>query len=275
MDNFVQIVYQKFQKEIAAAPELKIAGVKNPLAVGELVRKAIGQLKEHFRTEPFPDTRQEVQFFKYEKPLIVAEHIFAQELYSIESNKPMGDQVLTDNYYTHELTFIRRVFDQNRYLYQYFQLDGTEFDEIYFCRGNRAPEINLPVAADFDPDFSTPGDFAFARFMAFERLQDHLSDILYGKHGGFIAGAGEPVRWTGDLINLVELIYGLHLTGQINHGNASMNELVRWAERQFGVKIGVIQRKFAEIQRRKRITATKFIDQMRDSLQQKIENLSA
>lgn len=262
-------------QEIEATPELKNINVKNPLLTGELVRKSIEELKVYFKTNPFPDQAGEINFFKYEKPAIIAEQIFAQELYVIESNKPIGDKAQTDNFYTQELIYIRRVFDQNRYLYQYFQLDGTEFDEIYFCRGNRLPDVNLPVAPDADPEFSTPGDFVFARFIAFERLQNHLSDILYADKNIAEGKNNEPVRWTGDLINLVELIYGLHLTGQLNHGNASMNELVRWAERQFGVKIGVIQRKFAEIQGRKRVAATKFIDQMRDTLLQKIDDLSA
>jgi hypothetical protein len=167
------------------------------------------------------------------------------------------------------------MFDQNRFLYQYFQLDGGEFDELYFSRGVGGPAIILPAAPDADPEFSTAGDFIFAKFIAFERLQNYLSDQLHEYRQADGGDKKHPMNWTGDLINLVELLYGLHLTGQLNHGNASMNELVRWAEIEFGVKIGVIQRKFAEIQRRKRLTATKFIDQMRDGLQQKIENLSA
>ncbi len=272
MDNFEQTVYRTLLKDLNAVPELKTVGVKNPIIVGDLVRNSITTLKEHFKANPFPDKQKEIVFFKYDKPLCVAEHIFAQELYAIESNKPVGDKKVSDNYYIQELTYIRRGFDQNRYLYQYFQLDGVEFDELYFCRGSRPPEIALPVAPDFDPEFSTPGDFVFAKFIALERLQNYISDILYSHSDD---DGNHPLRWTGDLVNLVELIYGLHLTGQLNNGNASLNEMVRWAENQFGVKIVVIQRKFAEIQRRKRITATKFIDQMKDSLQQKIENLSA
>lgn len=275
MDNFVQTVYQKLLTELGTVPEVKKVGVKNPLLVGNSVRASIAELKAHFRMNPFPGNEQEIQFFKYEKPAIVAEHIYAQELYAIESNTPVGEQSLADVYYFQELNYIRRVFDQNRFLYQYFQLDGTEFDEIYFCRGNRRPEINLPAAVDADPEFSTPGDFVFARFIAFERLQNHVSDLLYAKKDSTYDKGGDFVRWTGDVINLVELIYGLYLTGQINHGNASMNELVRWAEQQFGVKIGVIQRKFAEIQGRKRISATKFIDKMKDGLLQKIDDMSA
>ncbi|HTI58999.1 RteC domain-containing protein [Mucilaginibacter sp.] len=272
MDNFVQNVYQKFLNEVSAAPELKNLGVKNPLLIRDLVRSCIGELKDHFKAEPFKDMLREIQFFKYEKPRIIAEHIFTQELYAIESNKPVGDRALTNNYYTQELTFLKRVFDQNRYLYQYFQLDGVEFDQQYFSRGNKVPEINLPIAPDIDPEFSTQGDFLFAKFIAYERLQDHLINLLYSPGQTAKPEMGHDMRWTGDVINLVELIYGLNLTGQVNHGNVSLNEMVRWAENLFDVKIGIIQRRFAEIQSRKRIASTRFLDQMRESVHQKIED---
>jgi hypothetical protein len=112
-------------------------------------------------------------------------------------------------------------------------------------------------------------------FMAYERLQKFLVDELYRSTQVSNGEVGRMLLWTGDVINLVELIYGLNLTGQVNHGNASLNEIVRWAEQIFGVKIGVVQRRFAEIQSRKRISATKFLDQMRNSVQEKIDEMAA
>lgn len=269
MENYVQTIYQKLLSEISTVPELKKIGVKNPLQVSDKVRTCIEELKSHFKAHPFPDRNREILFFKYEKPRIISEHIYAQEIYAIASNKPVGDRQVTDIYYTNELSYIKRAFDQYRYLYQYFQLDGVEFDELYFCRNSQPLEITLPAAPDFDPEFSTPGDFVFAKFIAFERLQEHLSGLLYDR-----ANSGElskPVHWTGDVVNLVELLYGLYLTGQLNNGNLSLNEFVRWAESTFQVHIGIIQRKFTEIQRRKRISPTKYMDQMKDALLRKME----
>jgi hypothetical protein len=275
MDHFVQTIYQKLINDLDVIPELKKVDVKSPMLVGDRVRSCITELKTHFKSNPFADKNREILFFKHEKPAIIAEFIYVQELFTIESNKPFGDCELTDNYYARELSMIRRFFDQYRYLYQYFQLDGVEFDELYFCRRSQPLEITLPVAPDIDFEFSTPGDFLFAKFIAYERLQDYLANLLYTSVQSAKPEAGRNMRWTGDVINLVELIYGLNLTGQVNHGNVSLNEMVRWAESLFGVKIGIIQRRFAEIQSRKRIASTKFLDQMRESVNQKIEEQSA
>jgi len=275
MDNVVQNLYQNLLKELSGIADLKKVGVKSPVLIGERVRSSISLLKAHFKANPFTDKRSEILFFKYEKPAFIAEFIYAQELYTIETNRPLAGRELTEAYYAHELSFIKRFFDQYRYLYQYFQLDGTEFDELYFSRGSQALDVTVPVAPDFDPEFSTPGDFLFAKFIAYERLQDYLAGILYGAQYAGKSEPGVPMRWTGDVVNLVELIYGLNLTGQLNQGNVSLNEMVRWAEDLFGVKIGVIQRRFAETQGRKRIGYTKFLDLMRTSVQQKIDESAA
>ena len=83
------------------------------------------------------------------------------------------------------------------------------------------------------------------------------------------------LKWTGDSINIVELAYGLWLTGQLNNGNASLNQIVKWLETNLYVKIGIVQRRFSEIGQRKRLSPTKYIDQMRDTILQKIESSNA
>jgi hypothetical protein len=83
---------------------------------------------------------------------------------------------------------------------------------------------------------------------------------------------GIEIKWTGDVINVIELAYGLWLTGQINNGNASLNQIVRWLEKNLSVSIGIAQRKFSEISRRKRISITKYLDQMKDAIIRKINS---
>lgn len=46
-----------------------------------------------------------------------------------------------------------------------------------------------------------------------------------------------PFRWTGTLIELVELIYGLQEIGCINDGEASINELTGYLGKLLGVEI--------------------------------------
>jgi hypothetical protein len=79
------------------------------------------------------------------------------------------------------------------------------------------------------------------------------------------------LKWTGNTINLAELAYGIWLTGQINHGNVSVNQVVGWLEKQLGVKIGDPHRRWQSIAARKRVGPFVFVDEMKDALVKRLE----
>ena len=80
------------------------------------------------------------------------------------------------------------------------------------------------------------------------------------------------MKWTGDAINIIEVAYGIWLTGQLNNGNATLTQIVKWLETNLKVTIGNIQSRFAEISSRKRLSPTKFLDQMKDAILKRIDN---
>lgn len=77
-----------------------------------------------------------------------------------------------------------------------------------------------------------------------------------------------PFRWTGTLIELVELIYGLQEIGCINDGEASINELTGYLGKLLGVEIKDIlcYNTYANIKHRKNESCTYFLDKMRERL---------
>ena len=274
MEHFVQSHYQTLLKSLEVIPDVKNLAVKNPGAVADVVKSALIDLKNYFVKNPFSDQNAQIQFFKYEKPVFYGEYIYALELFTIESNKPHGEKLVVRNYYEQELGFIKRFFDQYRFLYQYYLLDGIELDAIYFTPGSKDTDLFLPDVPDLDSDFSTPGDFLFAKFIALERLQDYLITLLYQTadnqnlvQNGDVAN----LRWTGETINLVEIAYGIWLTGQVNHGNASITEIVEWLEIHFKVKIGLPFRRWFSISKRKRISQTKFIDEIKEAILKRLD----
>lgn len=77
-----------------------------------------------------------------------------------------------------------------------------------------------------------------------------------------------PFRWTGTLIELVELIYGLQEIGCINDGEASINELTGYLGKLLGVEIKDIlcYNTYANIKHSKNESRTYFLDKMRERL---------
>jgi hypothetical protein len=265
--------------------ELKVAlkesyQIENPIekltAAMGLIERAINGLDDLMEMEDFENSVQEIHFFKAVKPQVVALKIEEIVNYNIELNKPIGSVESEVKYYKREIETMQSFFRKNAFHYQYYKTEATGFDELFFLRSSGP----LPVpSSEFQLDdhpHTTPMSYLFAKFIAYEHIQNQLREKIFElnnpecrkfKHADDRAAG---LRWTGDLVNMVELIYGLFLTGQLNDGNASLSEIVRWVESNLDIRIGVIQKRFAEIESRKRISPTKFLDQMQEFVLRKI-----
>jgi len=238
-------------------------------------RNAMADLNSKLKGYMFRDEAEEIHFFKIVKPEFAAIYVYEQEIFKIETGKPLGDRALIIAYYEQELRYVRNFFDKHQFLYQYYLLDGHELDQAYFTRNGRTlfPIIDEPL--DIDQESTTAGNYLFSKFIANEKIQDYLVTEIY-------TPVQEPIKkkpttteiemkWTGDQANLIELSYGIWLTGQLNDGNASLNEIIRWVENNLSVKLGNFRKRFSEIENRKRLSSTKFLDQMKKATLTKME----
>lgn len=66
--------------------------------------------------------------------------------------------------------------------------------------------------------------------------------------------------WTGNKIDLVELIYAWETAGCFNHGNASIKEIVDYIEIVFNIDLGDYYHTFLEM--RIRAKQTSFLDKL-------------
>jgi hypothetical protein len=271
MNDKIKQIIESFRKSVTTLESL-LSSDSRVRQSAIFCQEAIAGLRSVVTSNEL-NTAGQIELYKVVLPEIFAARFFAVARYQIECHMPSGPRNLQAAWIERQLLQINQHRELNGFYYQYFKTGSPQLDSFYFTsEAIGKADIFLaeePVAPDFVPHMST----MFARL----RSNDALEKLLIGWAGETAVPAksnesrGNQPRWTGDVINLVELIYGLHLTGQLNHGNISLNELVRWAETNFQVNIGIVQRKFAEIQRRKRISVTKFIDQLRDSVIQKID----
>lgn len=241
------------------------------------IKASLNNLRAWIKDHPFPNEEEEIHFFKTIKPSFYALQIFHTELFNLESHLP-ADQTKEINYLEQELKYLDHFFQHHQVLYQYYRLQATDLDNIYFLRKKVIESPLLPTLPDLDPEFSTAGDYLFAKIMAFEDLQRWILDKLaYLKQDATTSYQHlkhqdqEELYWTGDTINLVEMGFAIYHTGQLNGGAASINMIFKWLEQKFKVKIGVPAKRFAEIRRRKRLSQTRFIDEMKDSLLKKLD----
>ena len=79
-----------------------------------------------------------------------------------------------------------------------------------------------------------------------------------------------PLQWTGNAIDLVELIYGIYEMGCINNGEMPLKQLAPLLYRIFGVEAKDCYRFYTDIKRRKTISHTHFLEQMQERLNERI-----
>jgi RteC protein len=242
-----------------------------------MINTHINQLKKLVSEQQFRSETEEITFFKNIFPKFYSWMIYTAEEYSIISAVPVGTEQMLRDYYLQELAIVKRNFNQSQFTYQYFLQGETALDEDYFLRKNFNPNHPGLTALFTENKMATNQGYQFARFRAGEMLQDFLINrirLLYKAPDNVLLAellTGTKRRWTGEKINLIELAYGIFYTGQMNDGKAEINDIVSWLEESLQVDLGRAYRKFVDIRRRKTLSYTKYLDEMRNAIHLKID----
>jgi hypothetical protein len=237
----------------------------------------INAMKKEVLQHGFASSEAEIRFFKFVKPAFYALQLYELDFYVIATNAPAGTTDMLKAYYEQELLYVFRFFRTHAFHYQYFRTGARELDNQFFTRDGKPGDVPVLEQMEPLPGFSTPLDYLFAKFIAYERLEDGLLNklaALYGtaRQAEQISKSAPKIHWTGDSINLVELAYGIWLTNQVNNGQASVSEITRWLEDIFGVHIGDAHRRWQEIAQRKSISPTRYLELMISELAKRLDN---
>lgn len=283
LHQFTGQLFTKLSEDLSIYADLGTLSVRKVTGAINSIQDAVAKLKNFIAENEFKDQDDEIHFFKHEKPRFTAEHFYAMEIFTIETARPLNDIELLKAFYQQELKYIRRFLDTNKFLYAYYQFDMKELDHLLFVRGCKPVDIPVPDIIGLDTLFTTCCDNLWGKFMAFERLEEWLREELVclerpAVNGGVgipgfssVDGAAAGLRWTGETINLVEIAYGIWLTGMVNHGNASVREVVEFLEAAFQVKIGKAHRRWQSLAQRKRLSAFRYVDEMKEALVKRLE----
>lgn len=271
-------LYLQLKDEIRRIEEEETDPFKNLSAVLGAVRLALKKLRDHITANPFKDENEQICFFKHIKPKFYCLRIFYLERYAILTNIPNSDAETLVLFYREELDAVQRFFQRISFHYQYYRLGATELDNLYFMRGTKVQSVLVPEMPEFDPEFATAQDYLFSKIKAYERLRKYILaeiDKLSYQPLSVETPAKEEdtakLTWTGDKTNLVEVIYGLFYTGQINNGNANVADIIKWMEQHLNIDLHRAYRNFLDIRNRKRDSHTRYLDKMRASIQQRVD----
>jgi len=274
-------IYEKWlleiEHELAMLDGLEVSPLERLKHALPIVGKATTSVKEKVLKDGFADQASEVYFFKKIKPRYYALQLWETLLYSLTSQTPVGTREMIKAFYEQELLQVFHFFRGNAFHYQYYKTSASEMDHVYFLRDAQPRDIPVLELIDPFPGFSTALDYSFAKFIAYDRLRDYLLEQLSNAQiklniSNHVKKDELGLKWTGDTINLAELAYGIWLTGQANNGNASVTEIFEFLEKCFQAKIGTAFRRWQSISRRKRLSQTKYLDQMREAIRKRLDD---
>ena len=242
-----------------------------------VTKRALEQIRILFLRKKLIPKNEEILFFKNMKPYVFSKLIYYVKLFSIESKRPRSSNKSQVKYFNNHIDRLQNYFNDNLEFYHYFRRGATFLDEEYFIRGKA--DIRLfPDSLSFfaDDKFSSSHDTTVATIMAYDMLIIYLkreidklenNNSMETNYGAFTNQS--KLFWTGNKTDLIELIYALHSSGSVNSGTADIKEMASACEQMFNIDLGDYYRTFLEIRSRK-INQTKYIDKLKDSLENKM-----
>jgi hypothetical protein len=268
-------LYERMTLELEEVKERNVRELNSCKAGLIVACDFIRQLRATIQTLVFQDEREEIWFFKQEKPRFYRWQIYYMERFAIENGKPILPGEPLEDYYRDQLKYIDRFFRQHEFHYQYFKLGATELDKQYFIRGNQIQDLLSPEVPQVDSSFSTAEEYLISKFMAYELLQEYLTEELSAARKNPSEPANprqKKLEWTGESVNLIELIYGIYETRQVNNGKADLSDLMELFQDCFKVNLNRYFRRFTEIKQRKAMSKTRYVDEMRAAINKRIDD---
>ena len=271
MKEYIDNILQEIDSEVDRFDIYGYDIIENSLKMIDLIQAYIDELREKVIVYEFSSQEEEIAFFKELKPQVLSKQLYFNKIYNIESKFPTGSNEAAKRYLNDQLHSLEYYF--NRYLdfHQYYRSSSTVYDKYYFIRGNVDPKL-CTDSSRFNSDlkFSTVYDFKDAKIIANEMLRIYLNRRLKMIEDPTLIETKKSRRnWTGQKNALIELGYALYASGDIDHGNIDIKEIMDTLGGAFNVDLGEYYRTYIALRGKKDRTA--YLNSLIDRLTKKMD----
>lgn len=170
---------------------------------------------------------------------------------------------MMDAYYEKRQEEQKLFFDRHVSFFQYYRLGSCYMDKHYFLCGNQENMLDVDVCHLEDDSALTTGyDQLVARIIAMKMLYvfPSMRRACLQNMDREMLKVKSSCQWTGNAIELVELIYGLQEIGCINNGEMPINELAAFVGTLLEVDIRDCYSAYTNMKHRKNDSRTYFLD---------------
>lgn len=146
-----------------------------------MVKAFSSKLEDHVQEFPFQNPKEQIEFFKEIKPRFYCHWIYLIESYQLKIHLPVGTLDMKKKFLEEELKVIRRYFDQNAFYYHYYKSGATHLDEFFFINDEQMEGVPMTECYVTDAAMTTSFDLLFAKFIAFEKLEGLILELMNPK----------------------------------------------------------------------------------------------
>jgi len=275
----IAMIIDKFDESIK---EIEKSNPTQLLQLNQKIRRTqncLNELRKEVKLNGFTSPKNEIHFFKNQKPYIKGRLKFYVSLNSYLLEKPVGSKSEQRKFVNLQLSQIATEYCKYIDFVNYYKLEETKRDKIYFIRGVEQFELFIDNTTIFeDPEYSTLRDHLASEIIANELLiQFYTNELETLKKTNSKPQIQEVqtfqkplVSWSESNTDLAEVLLSFIALGAINNGNVDMNRIVEACKYIFGIDLGNIYNIFAQIKNRKK-DPTKFLDKLKFALIKKLE----
>jgi len=239
-----------------------------------LIRRALEDIRQYIRKNPFIDLAEEIHYFKILAPPLYGQLIYFVTVTETSMDARHSNRERTEALLRLELAKTEQFFAKHGEFCQYYQLNRSHMDDRIFIRdareNGRMDHIEVIMADDF-----CIGCYLAALLWANERLSGYFTEQLRILNDPDLPKNDTEdmpdLEWTDSTTDLVELVYALFLKGSFNHGKAKLKEIARWMAHYMKKDIANVYSSITNISQRKKVTL-KFLDDLRDRTSRKLDD---
>ena len=248
-------------------------------AVTQLIKSTIQQIDESIISDGFPSLKDEIHFFKIEKPKLMSMLFFHNCVYKLEAFKPKNGKKEIKEYLMSKKVELNLFSVENYEFYKYHHTESTRFDPVYFVRCQF--DIKNCITCMFlmvDERICTYHCFLTAKILANIRFSAYVDNSLCKQKVipiptstvSIEGSTNDKLTWTRSKTELIELTYSLIAAKVFNNGKIESKKIFKAIEVFFHIDLGQNASTKIDIENRK-TGKTKFIDCIKECLLQSFE----
>lgn len=276
MQNQLKLLENEFKQELnELIGSGKFIDVHSAMSVCQM---HLQKSKDFFLSQKSVSPSDEIYYFKYFKPKILAKIIFYKRIQKFQSEFPLGDEDVRLNYIKLHLQTGHLFFKQYNTIITYYRQKQEHLDANFFIRENAQLHTDIEhrfLSLDFT--HSTGYDEILAEYIASVKVQEFLESVqkdtskLNLPSLSTELNESSELKWTSSKSALVEMIYGLNAVGAVNDGKMEVKRIAFWMGSTFNIDIGDVYKTYAEIKNRKG-NRTKFLDSLAEGLNNRMNS---